>query len=173
MKGISNIKLFILDVDGVLTDGSIIYDSEGRELKAFNVKDGLGLVLLRKLGIKLAIITGRRSSIVEKRAKELGIDFVYQGVFNKLDVFEELKAVLNIDNDKIAYMGDDYPDLPVMMSVKFPITTPSAPKIVKDIAVYTTINEGGNGAVREVVEIILDENNIKSAEEILSLMYRD
>jgi 3-deoxy-D-manno-octulosonate 8-phosphate phosphatase (KDO 8-P phosphatase) len=172
MKGISNIKLLILDVDGVLTDGRIIYDSQGNELKFFNVKDGLGLVLLKKLGIKIAIITGRNSKIVEKRAKELKIDYLYQGVWDKLKIFKELKENLNIKDDEVAYIGDDYPDLPIMMKVKYPITTPSAPEILKRIAVYITKNDGGKGAVREVVDIILDEKGIKTAEQILSLMYR-
>jgi 3-deoxy-D-manno-octulosonate 8-phosphate phosphatase (KDO 8-P phosphatase) len=173
MKGIEKAKLLILDVDGVLTDGRIIYDNLGNELKAFNVKDGLGLVLLKKLGFKIAIITGRKSEIVEKRSRELKIDFVYQSVRDKLEAFNDLKNKTGLSEEDTIYIGDDYPDLPIMLKVKYPITVPSAPDLLKEIAVYTTKKDGGEGAVREVVDIILDKKDIKRVEQILLLLKRE
>ncbi len=149
------IKWFIFDVDGVLTDGKIIYDSEGKEIKNFSVKDGIGIYLLNLAGIKTAIITGRYSEIVEKRALELNITEVFQNSSNKLVHYNQLKSKYNINDEEILYIGDDIVDIPILKRVGFPVTVPSAPEDVKKFTVYITEKEGGNGAVREVIDLVL------------------
>lgn len=125
------IKWFIMDVDGVLTDGKIIYDNMGNELKNFSVKDGLGIALLHRAGIKTAIITGRNSDIVIKRAKELKISEIAQNADNKLKIYKSLKDKYRFKDEEALYIGDDYNDLPVLRKVGFPATVPSAPDLVK------------------------------------------
>ena len=159
MEKARKIKLFAMDVDGVLTDGKIIYDSDGREIKHFNVKDGLGIKLLRKAGIKTAIITSRDSFPVEKRARELKIDFLYQSVKNKIAIIDEIREKLFLSYDEIAYIGDDLVDIPLLKRVGFPVSVPSSPEIVKRYCVYITKKNGGDGAVRETVEYILKLRN--------------
>ncbi len=149
------IKFLILDVDGVLTDGKLIYNSDGIELKAFDVKDGYGLVRLKQSGVRLGIITAKSSSIVETRAKDLGIDALYQNAGNKLTAYNDIKAKYSITDDEIAYIGDDVPDLVVLRQTGVPIAVHDAVEAVKKTAVYITKKCGGNGAVREVAEIIL------------------
>ncbi len=149
------IKWFIFDVDGVLTDGKIIYDSEGREIKNFCVKDGIGIYLLNLAGIKTAIITGRHSEIVEKRALELNITEVFQNSLNKLIHYNQLKSKYNISDEEILYIGDDILDIPILKRVGFPVTVPSAPDDVKKFTLYITKKEGGNGAVREIIDLVL------------------
>ncbi|WP_457635000.1 KdsC family phosphatase [Persephonella sp.] len=154
-KVAKSIRWFIMDVDGVLTDGGIIYDSNGGELKKFCVKDGMGITLLHNVGIKTAILTSRRSPMVEKRAKELGIDEVIQGAKNKLQLYEKLKEKYSVIDDQILYVGDDFPDLPVLRRVGFPVCVKNSPEEIKSVCVYITKKEGGNGAVREVAELLL------------------
>ncbi|WP_028950257.1 KdsC family phosphatase [Sulfurihydrogenibium subterraneum] len=149
------IKWFIFDVDGVLTDGKIIYDSEGREIKNFCVKDGIGIHMLHLSGIKTAIITGRNSEIVNKRAVELGITEVFQNSSNKLQHYKYIKEKYSLQDEEILYMGDDIVDIPVLKRVGFPATVPSAPEEVKKLCIYITKQEGGNGAVREVIDLVL------------------
>ncbi|NPA16128.1 KdsC family phosphatase [Persephonella sp.] len=151
----SGIKWFIMDVDGVLTDGSIIYDSEGRELKVFSVKDGMGITLLHRAGIKTAIITSRNSPMVQRRAGELGIIEVIQGARDKLELYFRLKEKEGFSDKEVLYIGDDYVDLPVMKVVGLPVTVPDAPVELKDTALYVTKRHGGKGAVREVAEMLL------------------
>ncbi|WP_456393665.1 KdsC family phosphatase [Persephonella sp.] len=151
----SSIKWFIMDVDGVLTDGSIIYDSEGRELKVFSVKDGMGITLLHRAGIKTAIITSRNSPMVQRRAGELGITEVIQGARDKLELYSRLKEKEGFSDKEVLYIGDDYVDLPVMKVVGLPVTVPDAPVELKDTALYVTKRHGGKGAVREVAEMLL------------------
>ena len=151
----SSIKWFIMDVDGVLTDGSIIYDSEGRELKVFSVKDGMGITLLHRAGIKTAIITSRNSPMVQRRAGELGITEVIQGARDKLELYFRLKEKEGFSDKEVLYIGDDYVDLPVMKVVGLPVTVPDAPVELKDTALYVTKRHGGKGAVREVAEMLL------------------
>jgi len=164
-----NIKWFVFDVDGVLTDGKIIYDSEGRELKNFCVKDGLGIYLLYQAGINTAIITGRNSITVERRAKELHITEIIQGAKEKLPAYISFKEKYNIKDEEILFIGDDYIDLPILRRVGFPVSVPSAPDIVKKYCIYITKKEGGNGAVREVVELILDYQG--KLEELIKKFY--
>ncbi len=149
------IKWFVMDVDGVLTDGKVIYDSDGKETKNFSIKDGLGIRFLSRAGIKTAIITGRTSPMVLKRALELEITEVIQDAKQKLPVYEEFKKKHGLKDEEILYIGDDYVDLPILRRVGFPVCVPSAPEGVKEVCAYITQTEGGNGAVREVIEKLL------------------
>ncbi len=149
------LKLLILDVDGVLTDGTIILDNEGNELKVFNVKDGHGLKMLSRIGVKIAIITGRYSKAVEKRAKELGITEVYQRCYVKTSAYEHLIKKLEITDKEVAYIGDDVVDIPLMKRVALPIAVADGADEAKSVALFVTKSGGGKGAVREVCELII------------------
>jgi 3-deoxy-D-manno-octulosonate 8-phosphate phosphatase (KDO 8-P phosphatase) len=151
-----NVRLLILDVDGVLTDGRIFITASGEELKAFNTLDGHGLRMLQSTGVKLAIITGRAASCVEHRARGLGIEHYYAGIQNKLEAFEQLMAETGLSAHQCAYMGDDVVDLPVMRRVALAISVPEAPSIVRQHAHYVTGNSCGQGAVREAAELIMN-----------------
>jgi 3-deoxy-D-manno-octulosonate 8-phosphate phosphatase (KDO 8-P phosphatase) len=151
----SRVKLAIFDVDGVLTDGRLIYAEDGRELKAFHVHDGLGLKRLRANGIEVAIITARVSAIVAKRMNELGIVHVYQGQSDKRVAFEQLLHALNLSAEECAYTGDDLPDLGVMMHVGLAIAPANAHFWVRDHAHWQTRQAGGSGVAREVSDLIL------------------
>jgi 3-deoxy-D-manno-octulosonate 8-phosphate phosphatase (KDO 8-P phosphatase) len=155
LKLAKNIKLLILDVDGVLTDGKIVYDSNGHELKFFNVKDGLAIKQLQNFGVKVAIITARESNIVKKRAKELNIKYLYQNQSVKLNAFNDLINSLNLSPEQIAYLGDDWPDLPVLAKVGLPALVQDAEPLLKPFAKYITTKNGGDGAVREFIYFIL------------------
>lgn len=148
------IKLLGLDVDGVLTDGSISYTSSGQEVKTFNAKDGQGIVMLTKLGINVAIITARSSTIVQKRAADLGIQHVYQGVTNKLEKLEELRNMLGLTYDQIAYMGDDLPDIQILQKVAIKACPNDAVDEVKKVCNFKSKYNGGRGAVRELADCI-------------------
>jgi 3-deoxy-D-manno-octulosonate 8-phosphate phosphatase (KDO 8-P phosphatase) len=154
-KSVERIEVLILDVDGVLTDGGIVYDSEGRELKRFNTKDGHGIKMARQAGLAVAIITGRSSLAVSRRAEELGIEAVLQGVKDKVEALEILLKEKGWEAAEVAYMGDDLPDLPVMRRVGFPIAVSDAVEDVLKAARYVTRLPGGKGAVREAIEFIL------------------
>lgn len=152
---IKKIKLIISDVDGVWTDGSIYVGIENSELKKFNVNDGAGVALLRQSGIKLALISGRKSNATALRASELRIDDVYNGTLNKIPPYEELKLKYDLTDSEIAYVGDDLIDIPVMQKVGVPIATQNASVPCKNAAVHVTKASGGEGAFREAVEWIL------------------
>jgi 3-deoxy-D-manno-octulosonate 8-phosphate phosphatase (KDO 8-P phosphatase) len=152
---LEKIKLLILDVDGVMTDGRIIMDNEGKEIKNFNVRDGHGLKVLQRYGIKVAIITGRQSKVVSYRAKDLDIKDVYQKVFNKKDVFEKIMKNLKVSPDEAAYIGDDIIDIPVLRRVGFSVAVADAADVVRKSVDYVARNRGGHGAVREICEMIL------------------
>jgi 3-deoxy-D-manno-octulosonate 8-phosphate phosphatase (KDO 8-P phosphatase) len=149
------IRLLVLDVDGVLTDGSIYYSNSGDELKAFNIQDGLGIKLLQGAGIEVAIITGRNSSLLSRRTTELGIDKVIQGREDKLTALNELLADKTYELDEIAYMGDDLPDLAVIRRVGLGMTVANASPTVAEHARWQSSRDGGRGAVREAAEFIL------------------
>ncbi|MDH3455169.1 MAG: HAD-IIIA family hydrolase [Desulfuromonadales bacterium] len=155
---LAKIKLLLLDVDGVMTDGRIIYDNDGGETKAFDVKDGHGLKLLQRAGIRVGIITGRQSAIVAKRAAELGIELVYQGAKDKSLPFNEIMQTLALKPEEIAYVGDDIVDLPVMRKVGFAATVADAVDDVKPFADLVTKRPGGRGAVREICDFLLKES---------------
>lgn len=153
-----NIKLVILDVDGVMTDGSLFYDNSGQEYKAFNSKDGHGIRMLQDAGINIALITGRTSELVLHRAENLKISpaLIYQGYRDKRPAFRELLKKTELDPKNIAYVGDDVVDLPIMTKVGFAIAVGDAHHFVRKHAHWTTKNIGGKGAVREVCEMLLD-----------------
>jgi 3-deoxy-D-manno-octulosonate 8-phosphate phosphatase (KDO 8-P phosphatase) len=157
---IPTIQLLILDVDGVLTDGGIIRDDGGQQIKRFHVRDGAGIVLWRRLSKEVAIITGKESAVVSHRAEELGIEHVYQNVGNKLEVYDQLKDELGISDAQIAYVGDDLPDLPVMRRVAMPIAVADAAEEVRAVAKYVTKYPGGYGAVRDAIEFLCKEMGV-------------
>jgi len=152
---LKGIKLLILDVDGVMTDGRIIMDNEGRETKNFDVRDGHGIKILQHYGIKVAILTGRQSKVVEYRAKDLEIGDVYQRAFNKKEVFGRILEKHKLSASAVAFMGDDIVDIPVLKSVGFSAAVADAIDVVKKSVDYITRNKGGRGAVRELCEMIL------------------
>ncbi|MBU5615559.1 HAD-IIIA family hydrolase [Psychrobacter sp. TAE2020] len=159
IKKAGQVKLLVLDVDGILSNGQIIYDTNGVETKAFSVQDGVGIKSLARYGILTAIITGRNSQMVDKRATEIGINYVVQGRDDKLVALTELLASLdqqlNISAADCAYMGDDLPDIKVMQTVGFAATVPNAHSEVINRSDMVTTRAGGYGAVREVCDLIL------------------
>jgi len=155
IRRIMPITTLLLDVDGVLTDGSIVYSGSGDEIKSFNAKDGLGLRLLMDAGITVGIVTGRRSQALQKRCDNLGITLVFDGVTDKKQVLERLILEKGLSSDTIAFAGDDLPDIRIMKSVGFPIAVADAAPLVKETALYVTSSPGGHGAVREICELIL------------------
>ncbi len=158
-RKLSQIKLVLMDVDGVLTSGEIIYSASGDELKMFNVQDGMGITLARMGGLKTGILTGRKSQLVQRRAEELKIDIVSQGSFDKLPEYEKIKQQLNLRDEEICYIGDDVLDIPVLKRVGFSVAVANARDEVKAITDYVTVAEGGKGAVREVIDKILKWQN--------------
>ncbi len=152
---LADIRLLLLDVDGVMTDGGIVYDGNGLETKVFNVRDGHGIKMLQRHGIEVGIITGRTSAVVDIRAKELGIGLVYQGALKKLDSYLDVKLKTGLDDSQIAYIGDDIIDVPVMRRVIFAAAPADALSDARNAAHYVTSLAGGRGAVREVCDLIL------------------
>lgn len=150
------IRLLLLDVDGVLTDGTVYLSATGEELKAFNIQDGLGIKLLHDAGIATSILSGRRSAAVQRRAEELGIWRLQQGVQDKLTAFSALLDELQLPAEQVACVGDDLPDLPLLRRCGLAATVPEAPSYVRAAAHYVTRARGGRGAVREVCELILE-----------------
>jgi len=151
-----NVRLMIFDVDGVLTDGTLFVTAQGEEFKAFNILDGHGLRMLRASGVDLAIISGRKSGAVARRAQELGIEHVHQGIAEKVPAFEALCATSGVTPDQCGFVGDDYPDLPVLLRCGFAASVPGAPAAVRSRVHYVTRAAGGRGAVRELCEFVLD-----------------
>jgi len=149
------VRMIIFDVDGVLTDGSLFYDDRGEEYKAFNSRDGHGIKMLRASGVDTGIITGRTSNIVLHRARNLGIDHIFQGADDKLAAYGELLARVGLEPKQIAYMGDDVVDLPVMNRCGLAITVPDAPEEVKARCQLVTRAQAGRGAAREACELIM------------------
>ena len=149
------IKLLLLDIDGVMSDGQLYFTNSHDEFKSFDVQDGLGLVFLQKSGINVGIITGKTSNIVAKRAEKLKIKHLYQGYFDKGPALADIIKKLDIDPEHIAYMGDDILDLPVLTRVGLPIAPANAHDIVKQHVDYITQKSGGHGAVREVCDLIM------------------
>jgi len=156
---IRRIKLLMLDIDGILTDGRIIYDNRGNELKFFDVQDGFGIVLLRRVGIETFIMTANKSKVVSRRAKDFNIKHVYQNCFDKLRVFEDIIKRFNLSPDEICFMGDDLIDVPVLKRVGFAVSVPNAVQESKDAAHYITARPGGRGAVREICDLIVKTQN--------------
>ena len=154
------IRVLLLDIDGVMTDGKLYFSAQGDTLKTFNTQDGLGLKMLMASGIKVGIISGRTSDIVVRRAEDLGISLLYQGQIKKLTAFEDCQKQLNIPATQIAYMGDDINDLPVLNRVGLRVAPSNARPEVKKIVHYVTKQSGGDGAVRELCELLLRSQNL-------------
>jgi 3-deoxy-D-manno-octulosonate 8-phosphate phosphatase (KDO 8-P phosphatase) len=149
------IKLLVLDVDGVMTDGRLIYDNFGDEFKSFDVQDGYGLALWAKSGLKSVIITAKKSRIVSRRAKLCRITKTFMDAHDKGVVYEKVLKIFKVSDEEVCFIGDDLIDLPVMKKAGLAVAVPYSRPEVKALAIYTTSAEGGRGAVREVVEIIM------------------
>lgn len=152
---LAGIQLLLLDVDGVLTDGAIIYSRDGSETKIFNVKDGLGLKLAMAAGIKVGIVTGRQSAALDHRCRDLGIRYSFAGIQDKAGILEKIAEETRVAPEHMAYMGDDLPDLPLMRRIGLSIAVADAHKSILEDADWTTSAAGGKGAVREVCEALL------------------
>lgn len=150
-----SIQLIAFDVDGVLTDGSLILGDKGDEYKIFHAHDGLGLVMLRKAGLEIAVISARSTPVVEERMAALGIDYVYQGQSDKQTALKNLMQKLNVNKEETAFVGDDLVDLPAMSLTGLAIAVANAQPLVREKADWVTSNGGGHGAVREICEMIL------------------
>jgi 3-deoxy-D-manno-octulosonate 8-phosphate phosphatase (KDO 8-P phosphatase) len=149
------IKLMAFDVDGILTDGTLYLSDSGEEIKGFNTLDGLGLKLLQDNGVELAIITGRESRLVALRTQQLGIRRLHQGIEHKFDIFDALRRELGLELNQCGYMGDDLPDLGILSRCGFAATVPQAPMAVRSRVHYVTETSAGDGAAREVCDLIL------------------
>lgn len=152
---LARVELLLLDVDGILTDGRIVLDDKGVETKAFDVTDGHGIKLLHRAGVEVGFITGRRSLVVEHRARELGVREVHQGVKEKILVLREVLRRRNLEPERVAYAGDDVVDLPILLRVGLAISVPNAPEYVRERVHWVTRASGGRGAVREICDEIL------------------
>jgi len=152
-------KLVLTDIDGVWTDGGMYYDQTGNEWKKFHTYDSAGVLFCHKLNIPVGIITGEETEIVKRRAEKLKVDYLFQGVSNKLTIAKDLCKKLNIDLNEVAYIGDDLNDIELLKAVGFSAAPASAPDYIKSIVHYVTAKSGGEGAFREVVETILLRNN--------------
>ncbi len=150
-----HIKLVVTDIDGVWTDGGMYYDNTGNEFKKFNVNDGAGVLLLKKLNIPICIITGEKTEIVRRRAEKLKIEYLYQGVQNKLSKALELCQELGLTLDEIAYVGDDFNDVKLLRKAGISASPPNAPAYIQKEAKWTLSKKGGDGAFREFVEKLL------------------
>lgn len=156
-----NIKLLILDVDGVLTKGEIIYDDQGRELKIFNVKDGLGIFILRELGIKTILLTARNSNVLKKRAEDMKVAEVIGGILPKERVLDDILRRYKVKKDEICFVGDDIIDCGMVEKVGVGVAVADAHKSLKKKADYISSHRGGEGAVREIVDLIIEAKNLK------------
>lgn len=157
------IKLLLLDVDGVLTDGTIIYTDDGNEIKSFHTRDGLGIRLLQEAGVQVGLITARQSKAVSRRAQDLKLNHVYQKVGNKVEVYERLRQEMKLQAEEVAYMGDDWLDLPLLARVGFAVTVADAIIEVRERVHYVTRNVGGRGAVREICDLIMAAQGVHEA----------
>ena len=163
-EALKKIKVVAMDLDGVLTDGRIIVDSNGVESKNFDVQDGFGIVFLKKCGIKTAIISARSSGVVAHRAQDLKIDKVYVGVYPKLSAYENMLAEFKVRDQEVCFIGDDLADLAVMRRCGVAVAVANAVLEVKGAADYVTVKNGGRGAVREAVELILKAQGLWGAQ---------
>ncbi len=156
------IKLLLLDCDGVLTDGRLYFTEQGETIKVFHVRDGQGLVSWHAAGFRSGIISGRNSRIVEIRARELGIEFVYQGASDKIEAFEEILAAANVSAEETAFVGDDVADVSLLLRVGLAVALADAVSEAKEAAHFVTENKGGRGAVREITDLILQAKNAEA-----------
>ncbi len=149
------IKLLLLDVDGVLTDGRIVYDSHGRDMKFFDVHDGLGVYLLKKAGIPTILITAKGSRAIKPRARDMQVDIVFENISPKTAVLDKILSKYKVNLDEVCFVGDDLVDLCLLKRVGFPVAVSNAASEIKQAAAYITLKLGGRGAVREVAELLL------------------
>ncbi|MCP4768055.1 MAG: 3-deoxy-manno-octulosonate-8-phosphatase KdsC [Gammaproteobacteria bacterium] len=154
------VRLLILDIDGVLTDGGLQFDNRGEEYKTFNSLDGHGIRMMLDCGIEIAVITGRKSAIVDHRMGDLGVRHIYQGCRDKLAAFTTLLQATGLNPEQVAYVGDDLPDLPIMRRVGLPVAVQNAHAFVKQHCDWVTNLPGGSGAVREVTDFILQAQSL-------------
>jgi 3-deoxy-D-manno-octulosonate 8-phosphate phosphatase (KDO 8-P phosphatase) len=160
-SSIAGIKLLLMDVDGVLTKGDIIYGSGQMEIKVFNVQDGMGITLARAAGLQVGVITGRTCEAVQRRCSELGFDIILQDCPDKMEGYRVIKQKFGYTDDEVAYIGDDIQDLPVLQSVGIPLCVGNSVDEVKKLCVFVATQDGGKGAVREIIEWILNCRNSK------------
>jgi 3-deoxy-D-manno-octulosonate 8-phosphate phosphatase (KDO 8-P phosphatase) len=163
---LTEIKLVVLDVDGVLTDDTVFVGPDGMEFKRFCIADGLGIVLARKFGINIALLSGRPSPATTIRAQELGIEDVFMKPVDKLGFYDQLKLKYDLGDNNIAYMGNDLVDISVMKQCGLAVAVPDSPESVRKAAAYTTVKHGGFGAVREFLDMILDAKNIREEDRL-------
>ena len=149
------IKLLVLDVDGVLTDGRIIYGDAGDELKSFDVQDGFGIYLLSKVGVRTVIITAKKSAVVQRRARDSHVAKVYQNAIDKWKVYQKVRRKFRVTDEEVCFIGDDLLDLPILVKAGFAVSVPNAVEALRARSHYVTQRKGGRGAVREVVDLIL------------------
>ena len=159
-KKARNIKLLIMDVDGVLTPAYIIIDGLGREIKVFNVQDGFGIMLWRRAGLKTAIITAGKSPAIRKRASMLKIDALYEKAFNKREAYGELKKRFKVSDNEVSFIGDDLIDLPILKKVGLACSVPNCNDEIRDHVDYISKRMGGKGAVREIIDILLKSKGL-------------
>ena len=152
---LKKIKLLILDVDGVMTDGRIIMDYKGHEIKHFDVRDGHGIKLIQRYGVKVVLLTGRKSEVVLRRARDLEVKEVYQKAFNKKEIFARILRKNKLNADSAAFIGDDIIDIPVLKAAGFSAAVADALSVVKKSVDYVTKNKGGRGAVREICDLLI------------------
>jgi len=157
----ARVRLLALDVDGVLTDGRLYFDRHGNELKAFHTRDGLGLRVLQRCGLTVALITGRSSEMVTARARALGIEHVYQGANDKLSAYHDLLERTGQVDDAVCYAGDDWVDLPLLQRVGLAVAVPDADDAVRDCAHWVTARAGGQGAVRDICNLLLEAQGLR------------
>jgi 3-deoxy-D-manno-octulosonate 8-phosphate phosphatase (KDO 8-P phosphatase) len=155
MENAKPIKLLILDIDGTLTNGIIYYGSAGMQMRGFHVHDGRGLIMLQESGVTVAVISANKSDVLVQRLSDLGIEHQYLGYEVKMPAYVELKRLLKLRDEQIAYMGDDLPDLPLLIRAGLAISVPNAPEILHQHADYITRKKAGKGAVREACELIM------------------
>jgi len=160
------IKLVVLDVDGILTDDAVYIGPEGLEFKRFSLADGLGMHIAKRNGIKIAFLSGRHSPATQARADELGIEDVFMKPENKLVAYNQLKDKYNLSDDQIAYMGNDLIDIGVMKQCGLAATVPDSPRTVQQVACYITEKRGGFGAVRELLDTMLEARGIREEDRI-------
>ncbi|MFM7186354.1 MAG: KdsC family phosphatase [Armatimonadota bacterium] len=174
-RRLREIRVLVCDVDGTLTDGSVTFTAAGDEQKTFNVRDGLGISMAQRHGLDIVFMTGRRSQTVERRATELGVSIVLQGISNKRDAIDALAKSMNLNMDEIAYVGDDLNDIPAMVRAGYVFAVNDACEFVRTNADHVLSKCGGHGAVREAIELVLDakvglatviEQYISSAEKL-------
>jgi 3-deoxy-D-manno-octulosonate 8-phosphate phosphatase (KDO 8-P phosphatase) len=157
------VKLLLLDVDGVLTDGRIIYDSKGREIKFFYVHDGMGVYLLKKAGIPTVLVTAKGSSAIKPRARDMQVEAVFENVSPKTSILDKILKRFKVEPEEICFVGDDLVDLGLMKRVGFRVAVFNACSEIKSLAHYITLKEAGKGAVREIAEIILKAKGVWEA----------